>query len=484
MLAPQSLPNPPIMQGYTGPAVVSMEQFNATLQASMQANIAAIAQTQSQVNAKTRKEEKSGSGSSCCFETTKKTANVGRAACPILVPLLAIYALFTTVSSSFLFDQFLTIPGMKKTENRLRGQVSDLKEQVDLLNQYVDELSIEIDRFAHEVDNLDAANIQLKENNRRFAELNRYLAGNVTLYAEQNEIMSENVKNLTITVDKLEDVVDQLNATNEEFAENIDRYAGITANLTTQIEIAGNEMDKLEQFNKNLTIQLEVTAGINSNLTIQVRQLGETNTNLSHTIANLTFEVDDLQNQTEVLANATKELRTVVQFLNTTASGIDQTLDASVSFLNQMIEGFHDVLLYDVEYYWDALIFKWRCNLDSAFGSKNFTQDSSLPIGDDFVEVMEHLERVIFKKMCVDMDDMNRYIFDYATNRGIDASSLSVSLLSSAIAQYYTLELNGHYFSVRNPNSGDPTGPLSMEEWAVADFECSNLPPNRVFTYY
>lgn len=413
---------------------------------------------------------------SCCKPTTQAARAVGGAACPCLLPILVIYALIATLSSTFLLDGYLGIPGLQNINKELRLQVSNLTEQVDRLEENVDDLT-------QEVDNLDGENSRLESSVDEYVLLNMYLEQNITKFAKLNKELNETVENISNLNDSLERNNEEYKELNRDLLESLAQAEMVNANLTSNIDRMEVQLNDLESFNDNLTAQLHISSEINQNFTIEVRNLETQNDDLSNSVMNLTNLATDLTNQTIIMENQIAKLSTIVQFINNTAGTMGETLEGTVTFLSDMIVDFQKVMVEDLEVFWQTMVFKWRCDLDSAFGSKAFTQNTSVPIGAHYQDVFEYLDRKIFQKMCVDLDDMQQYINEYANDRGTDPSGLTVSRLSTGIAFYY-LEMDSHYFSFNKPDTGIPPGPLSMAEWELARYDCRKLPESRRFKYY
>ena len=421
------------------------------------------------------------STSSCLFLLCKPTMKTSRAigitASSYLIPVLGLYALFTTVSSSFLLDRFLTIPGLQSVEDELRAQVANLTSQVNLLEMEVDNLTTQVDLFTNEVD-------RLEENVDRYDVLNTYLKGNITELSIINHELNESVQSYSILNDELNTTVKEYESQNDVLIDELDRFEQLNANLSFTIDRLENEKDDLQQINENITSQVNQMDVLNQKLTVEVQRMEKINNNLTVSNNRLSDSISDLTNQTTIMKNEIDTLTSIVLFLNNTAENINQTFGDTITFLDTMIVKFQETVLTDTERYWETLMFNWRCDLDSAFRSENFTLNASIPIGNQsYHEVMEYLDERIFQKMCIDLNDMKQYILEYAGNQDLNESNITVGWLSSGIAFYY-LEMEEHYFSFFEEDTGIFPGPLSMNEWEAAKYDCSNLPNHRIFQYY
>lgn len=401
----------------------------------------------------------------------------------LLVLFLGAYAVFTTLTSGFLYDQFLNIGGYKSVTAKLKAQVEFLKTQVDRLQDEVGNLEIQVDRFEELVE-------ELTDQNDRFEQSNINLAGNLTIFKGEND-------RLRITVDDYAEITDNLNSTvkeyqqqNEVLSDNVAQLEELNSRLENNIETLDNTIVDIDSTTEALTIALATATEIAANLTIEVDDLEEIKDDLNTSVITLTDNVQEYTVQVDKMDGTIQELSDIVSFLTTTAADVEQTFDATVSFIDSIIIQYRISAVYNKKFYWEAIRSNWRCDLDSVFGNKPFVEDVELPIGDEYYSgVMEYLDEVVFQKMCFNMTDFEAFLVtkyfpdfkggDYLAPTG---GNLTVQNLSSGIYYYTTTGLFKHYFG---PQEDDFAGQVTGEEWEAANFDCDTLVDRgRGYSYF
>jgi len=400
----------------------------------------------------------------------------------ILVVLLGIYAVFTTLTSGFLFDMFLDIPRLEAVTADLEAQVANLTFQVNRLEGEVDELTFQVDRLEDGVEDLSFQN-------DRYEQSNNNLAGNLTIFKEENVELEGNIASFLQENIQLNVSLTKFQKENDELYDNILQLNDQTNTLTDTISDLDSGIQELENINLNLTLVLNTSTNLVKDLSRENQMLENITNSLNSSVALLGTQVELREEQIDRMDISLNELKNVVSFLNTTATNIDQTFDATVTFIEKLISEYRRNVLYNTRVVWEKLRYNWRCDLNSAFGGAPYVEDAYVPIGDtDYPKVMDYLDEVVFQKMCFNMTDFHAFLigefFPVFVGEDADAptgGNLTVQNLSGGIG-WYAMGVFDHYF---NNNEEDAEDPVTELEWEEAGFECQELvTAGRGYSFY
>lgn len=414
-------------------------------------------------------------------KTVVSLATMGTGA-KILVVLLGIYAVFTTLSSGFLFDRFLDIPRLEAATAELEAEVANLTAQVDRLESEVDRLEFQIDRLESNVDDLAI------ENNR-YAQNNVMLAGNLTVLEEENANLKSTVISFSQENIQLNSSLTKFQKENDELYDSVLELNDQANKLTDTIDDLDSGLKELKIVNSNLTVALNASTHLVKDLTQENANLENTTDSLNSSVALLGSQVQERNEQIDRMDKNLNELKNVVSFLNTTATNIDQTFDATVTFIEKLISEYRRNVLYNKRVLWEKFRYNWRCDLNSAFGGAPFVEDAYVPIGNEaYPKVMDYLDEVVFQKMCFNLTDFEAFMIgEYFPNfEGVDedvptGGNLTVQNLSSGIG-WYAFGVFDHYFP---SNDEDAENPVTELEWEEADFDCRELVAvGRGYSFY
>lgn len=408
-------------------------------------------------------------------------ATMGKGA-KILVALLGVYAVFTTLTSGFFFDRFLDIPRLEAVTADLEAQVANLTAQVDRLENEVDELTTQIDRLEDAVDELSIQNDRYELNNQN-------LAGNLTIFKEENEELKTSIEDFTVENVRLNVSLTSFRKENDDLFRNIVDLNDQANALTDHVDDLNFGIVNLENVNVNLTSALNASEVLVENLNAENERLENTAEALNSSVVSLGFRVRERDDELARTDAALHELRDVVSFLNTTATDIDRTFDATVTLLDKLISEYRRNAIYNTRVFWEKLRWNWRCDLNSAFGGKPFTEDAYVPIGDEsWPAVSDYLDEVVFQKMCFNMTDFERFLVGeyFPTFEGDDAEAptggnLTVQNLSGGIG-WYAMGVFDHYFP---SNSEDVEDAVTETEWEESGYDCWKLVADgRGYSFY
>lgn len=392
------------------------------------------------------------------------------------------YIVFTTLTSGFLFESFLNKAGIEELTEELKAQVKVLESEVTRLEGEVSDLTVQVDRLENAVEDLSDQNDRYEQNNIN-------LAANLTLFKGENDKLQNTIGDYTEQNINLNTTIKLYQQQNNQLFENVALADEQNKQLTSNIVDLNAAVDDLENVSANLSTALDTSAEIVTNLTVQVEALEATRDSLNSTVLTLTAHVQEFALQVDRMDDTIQELTDVVSFLNTTATDIDRTFDATVTFIDTIIERYRSAAIAQEKAYWETIRGRWGQDIDNTFGNKPFAKDTTLPIGDaDYPEVMEHLDEVVFQPMCLNLTDFETFLIgeffpvfegdDYTATGG----NLTVSNLSQGIFYYTINGLFKHYFG---PAEDDVDDQVTAAEWEKANYECENLVAiGRGFSFY
>ena len=358
-------------------------------------------------------------------------------------PFLGMALLFLVVSggAGYLLKDWLRIPGLKR-------QVKALQEQVNRLSGEIERLSGEVNR--------------LEDENDRYESLNEDLNQTVSVIANLTGNLDMTVLDLTdVAVDlattnlELEQQIEDLTEENENYAE-LNQALNTTANmLATEIELFAQELLLLAQENEALAGLSDSLESLTENLGDLTVEQGETLTVLQDTLNGFTNENDRLQEHNDNLV-------LLIDFLNETSLGLDDSLQQVTEFLSEQITANKQLVLNNLEISYKQRLNSWDCDYRDNFRETAFGQNFDLRIT-DLSRVLEYVDERILSELCLDEDDFEDYL-DSLYPDGV----ITTYRLMRAV-NLYTTDAIDFYF----PEPGE-TG-LSIEDWSDASYDCENL---------
>lgn len=330
-------------------------------------------------------------------------------------------------------------------QTRLADQISTLNSTLgtykDLLDSQGDlngELNQTTTFLEDEIDRLVASNEEYKRLNQDLNNTIGELSNQNTELANQNKILEGLNNDLNNTIDRLDDSIVDLSS-------EIDR-------LTTQNGQLSNEVGRLE----NATSDLEV-----------VRK------NLEDNVTALVEEVDQFSSKVDELQKYNDDLENIVSFVNETSAFLDENMDSVTEYLSEQIVAYRSVATETLQNTFIQRAALWDCSYRDHFGDDAFSRNDKLPIPNArFDEVMNYVDDRVLQELCLDLDDFEKFLeveFDdpvYTTNHVV-----------SGIASYTYLAFS-HYF----PDSPQDRG-VTEADWALAGYNCERLPGDKQFSH-
>jgi myosin heavy subunit len=386
-----------------------------------------------------------------------------------LVAAIATVLLLTTGSAAYFFSEFLTIPGLKTQVDRLEGQiaelqlqVNELETQVDRLKGQVDRLDREVDRLSNATDRLSQVNDELEQNVHNYAVENDRLNASVSFFAKLNT-------KLNSTVEELSNEVNDFKNENE-FLVEINQGLNLTVTeLSDKVQELDVFNDQLLKANSNLSKSVDHLVNETAKLAMMNEALNDTATDLRNEISSLSSEVDRLD-------RLTINLKNLVSFLNETALNIDESFDSMTDFLSKQIESNRVLVMETLENLYRQRISNWDCDFREFFLSEFFVSNRDAPIGIDlYPKAIGYIEERVLSDLCLNTVDFEGFLEEFM--KLTKTSDASFNQLQQAAGQYTGLAVN-YYFS---PSA--VTNSTTSVQWAEANYNCNNLPPESLFHY-
>mmetsp|Transcript_84556 Transcript_84556/g.234470 ORF Transcript_84556/g.234470 Transcript_84556/m.234470 type:complete len:651 (+) Transcript_84556:76-2028(+) len=210
---------------------------------------------------------------------------------------------------SYLFRQFLRIPGLNE-------QIQELTTEVDRLQGQVTRLSDEVDRLAHENDRFALLNSELETNVATFAQQNTILNSRLADLEHENRRFSTLNTELHGTVNVLHREVTGLNSTVQQLQGVKVSLEQEVVNLERQNTIFNSSLHTLEiqvgllrQENMDFRQSIAALEQIRSGLNGSVISLSQQNHMLNTSIGSLSDQVSDLSEQNLLLNSSVHSFR-------------------------------------------------------------------------------------------------------------------------------------------------------------------------------
>jgi cell division protein FtsB len=268
---------------------------------------------------------------------------------------------------------------------------------------------------------------------------------------------------------------DDLTATNQNLTDKVETLETVKANLTSTGDDLSDRVDNLTTTSEDLSQQAD---DITANNTIQASQivtLQNENADLVEAQNNLTAMIIQTRVENEYYEEYNSNLTSVVAFLDNNGVTIEPTSDELVLSISETIDTMRPQLVRSIKISYDELVDGYPCNVDVAFGSREFVKNRTTGMTQIQVgEVVGYLEDTVLERMCLGKADFEKFLTQYAdiANNG----TVSYALINEAMLRYYIVA-SDYYFPEQQLQG------LSDMEWANADYECQKLPDDLKFSY-
>ena len=243
-------------------------------------------------------------------------------------------------------------------------------------------------------------------------------------------------------------------------------------NLSTLNNNLNNQVDTLNITLDNFTLA-------NSLLKTQVNNLSSSVSYLNNTVFQLNNEVDQLENQTTKLKTLNNDLGILVSFLNITTNQNAQVYEDFIGYLANQITIYRGLVAMDLELYYRSFIDNWSSDFTSRFGTYPFGVDDTLPFGSYYSDVITRIYTKDLGYLCINRTDFEQYLFLEILPPKTNLSETNLQDLEEAVSTYYAILLS-YYFPVTRSilDYG-----VKVSDWETATWSCENLPPSLLFTY-
>lgn len=388
-------------------------------------------------------------------------------------------SLIALIGGSSAYSKYTSRLNILPNFEGLEEQVDRLQEENIRLEGQVLELTTQVDRLETEVDRLEVEN-------ERFASLNSQLEGNLTVFKELNE-------QLTNETNRFEDLNKELEANNlfyqnlnDELEGENERLEASVNQLESSVVTLEGEVNTLGAENKNLADTVFSLNEINEAMEQELDLLTEENNDLKKNNAALEQNLLDLKEYNDNLVQLNQELASIVSFLQATnpdGNVNDGDFDEVIGDTTELIDRYRGLSIQNLEIQYSTIAMMWRCTLNDEFPGTSFTVNPvSVPIGQPFLTlVMGHLDQTTLAPLCSDMGDFNTFLSQFTTQ---DEESLTLSTLTQAVDAYYD-NMALHYFPDGLTNDGgvSQNNTITEVEWEKAGFECDGLEDGRSYKF-
>ena len=379
--------------------------------------------------------------------------------------IVIFYLLFMTGSFIYFVTQYVQIPSLREQVEQLSAEVDRLEQQVDELealivelNGTVTDLSLEIDELKVENDNLETQNAILEEANETFDD-------RLAELQDQNDVLQGTVNNLTLANEQLKERAFKLELLNSNLANQTLALNTTNIELTARVENLTAVNDGLEEANAALTNQTDELQTTLNELVLEFNAAYKT-------VVELQDETAMLQEENNRLDNLTESLGTILSFLEETNQNANVTVEQLAGQLEEQITNNRVLVLENLQNTLTQRTQTWNCDYINAFSGASFVQDYTVPIeSGSYDAVMDYVESRVLNDLCLDRADFELYL---SINFMPNGDGLTSNELISGVSMYSTAALD-HYF----PDSGEAG--VTPEEWAEAEYDCANIPPERQY---
>jgi len=361
-------------------------------------------------------------------------------ACAVILALMG--------GGAFLLTDWFKIPILK-------AQIEDLTVQVDRLESQVNRLNEENEVFENLNENLQG------QNDKFAAEIARFGNTNV-LYAELNsELDSLNDRN--------QELIQMLSASNAKQAELKGELRETTDNLSAELNFLSEENERVTESSLLFKSQSEI-------LSKEVERFSVANENLTAELKAMNSSFIDARKENDRLSVLNDDLRVIVTFLDETSGEIQSSYDDIANFLADQISAGQSIWTTSTQNIYRSRTNNLVCELQSRFSGKSFILDTKVPIGDEnYIEVMNYFQEHFLSELCLDVDDFKTFL-------DMPPQEMSMNDLIRGTMRYKEEAMN-YYFpkeDIFTRSATDSRG-LNMTDWAIAQYQCENLPLDKRF---
>jgi hypothetical protein len=165
------------------------------------------------------------------------------------------------------------------------------------------------------------------------------------------------------------------------------------------------------------------------------------------------------------------DLLTIVNFLDETSEGLDDSLQQVTNFLANQITANQVLLLGSLENTYSQRVNSWDCDFRSIFGERDYGQDFNAEIpASDFNEVVTYVSNRVLDELCLDSADFSQYL------QQVQFTPLTSNRLSTAVTLYTQIALDW-YFPEENESG------LTFENWSTAKYDCQNIDQSQEYRF-
>lgn len=363
--------------------------------------------------------------------------------------------------------------GFWKDENgNLMRSVNTLTQENALLVSERDELSLQIDDLSSNINELqDLVNNQ--------GDLNDDLDESVSsLEAEIERLKAENDRyqnlnnELSSSIEDLQNQVWNLEDQNTAFAE-------LNAELLAIQEGLDNEVDELREQNEVLASNVDDLEASVDQLSNYTGRLEEANDDLEENVGMLQDKVDSLEENVGQLEQLNGQLETIASFISETGIGIEESYEQVTEFLAEQIVGYRSVAQETLQNTYIQRVSLWDCAYRDYFADYDFAFKGTEEIPEQDVEggvfdrVIDYIDERVLGELCLSVEDFEEYL-----EETFDEPVYTSNHLISGINSYSDLVFD-YYF----PDASDTGASLTPEDWAMAGYDCNNLPADQKYRY-
>jgi hypothetical protein len=336
--------------------------------------------------------------------------------------------------------------------------------EVPGLNAQIKRLEAEVNRLGHEVNRLSAQN-------------DRYEALNVQLNITVTDLQVINVE-LNDTATRLEVVNEELSETNEQFSDRIEDltlqnqdFKNLNSELNSTVTSLTSEIGRFHSTVGELILEnaalADLTESLN-NITGSFESIGQ---NQNSTLEALRVTLSSIVDENSKLEKLNLDLLTIVNFLDETSEGLDDSLQQVTNFLADQITANQVLLLGSLENTYSQRVNSWDCDFRSIFGERDYGQDFNAEIpASDFNEVVTYVSNRVLDELCLDSADFSQYL------QQVQFTPLTSNRLSTAVTLYTQIALDW-YFPEENESG------LTFENWSTAKYDCQNIDQSQEYRF-
>jgi hypothetical protein len=175
--------------------------------------------------------------------------------------------------------------------------------------------------------------------------------------------------------------------------------------------------------------------------------------------------------QNSKLERLNLDLLTIVNFLDETSEGLDDSLQQVTNFLANQITANQVLLLGSLENTYSQRVNSWDCDFRSIFGERDYGQNFNAEIpASDFNEVVTYVSNRVLDELCLDSADFSQYL------QQVQFTPLTSNRLSTAVTLYTQIALDW-YFPEENESG------LTFENWSTAKYDCQNIDQSQEYRF-